>query len=370
MRVGTPGFVPARLVEGREARGLAQTELAELSGIKSQSISHYEQGRQSPSPEALALLSSALALPERYFLKPVEPASGQVHFRSLRPQGRHARLKAEKRLGWVREILNYLRRDVEFPALALPACAVRDSEDTEPIERAAEECRRVMGLGAGPLGDSVLALESAGCIVSRGALDAEIEGSCSFVGEGMAIVMISSEGNRHSLHRLAAAHELGRFVMGDEECADPELHRLRERRAARFARAFLLPRKMFGREVWAPGIDALVSLKKEWGCPLSAMIARCGELGIFDADQVSRAMTNLGRRGWKGSEPWDDREPEAPRLLARSIRLLVEEAGRDAHTILADLCLAAGDIEELAGLPAGYFSEGLVQQAPALRLRV
>ncbi|HKD09788.1 MAG TPA: XRE family transcriptional regulator [Bryobacteraceae bacterium] len=370
MRVGTPGFVPARLVEGREARGLAQTELAELAGIKSQSISHYEQGRQSPSPEALALLSSTLELPERYFLKPVETASGQVHFRSLRPQGRHARLKAEKRLGWVREILSYLRRDVEFPELALPSFSMTDTDDAEAIERAAEECRRAMRLGAGPLGDSVLALESMGCIVSRGALDAEIEGSCSFAGEGIAIVMISSEANRHSQHRLAAAHELGRFVMRHEERPDPELHRLRERQAARFARALLLPRKMFAREVWAPGIDALFSLKKDWGCPLSAMITRCGELGIFDADQVSRAMINLGRRGWKGSEPWDDREAEMPRLLARSIRLLVEEAGRDAHAILADLCFAAADIEELAGLPAGYFSEGSALPAPAVRLRV
>jgi Zn-dependent peptidase ImmA (M78 family) len=227
-----------------------------------------------------------------------------------------------------------------------------------------------MGLGAGPLADSVLALENAGCIVSRAALDAEIEGSCSFFGEGMAVVMISSDANRHSRHRLAAAHELGRLVMRHGECADPDLHRLRERQAARFARAFLLPRKIFAREVWAPGIDALVSLKKEWNCPLPAMIVRCGELGIFDADQVSRAMINLSRRGWKGSEPWDDRDPETPRLLARSIRLLVEEASRDAHTILADLCLAAADIEELAGLPCGYFSEGCVQSSPALRLRV
>ena len=370
MRVGTPGFVPARLVEGREARGLAQTELAELTGIKSQSISHYEQGRQSPSPEALALLSCTLELPERYFLKPVDARSGKVHFRSLRAQCRHARLKAEKRLGWVREILSYLRRDVEFPAFALPSGPVGDPEDAEPIERAAEECRRAMGLGVGPLADSVRALENAGCIVARAALDAELEGSCSFAGTGMAIALISSDANRHSRHRLAVAHELGRFVMEHGESADSELHRLRERQAARFARAFLLPRKIFGREVWAPGLDALVSLKKEWGCPLPAMITRCGELGIFDSDQVSRAMINLGRRGWKGSEPWDDREAEAPRLLARGIRLLVEEAGRDAHSILADLCFAAADVEELVGLPNGYFSEASVQPAPALRLRV
>jgi Zn-dependent peptidase ImmA (M78 family)/transcriptional regulator with XRE-family HTH domain len=374
MRVGTPGFVAARLVEGREARGLAQTELSELTGIKSQSISHYEQGRQSPSPEALALLSTALDLPERYFLKPAEPALGHVRFRSCRPQGRHARLKAERRIGWVREMLCYLRRDVEFPALSLPAFAMAGANDAEAIESAAEECRRSMGLGVGPLADSALAVENAGCVVSRTTLDPEIEGSCSFTDEGTAIIMISSEANCHSRHRLAVAHELGRIVMRPEgglgAQTDPELHKRQERQSARFARAFLLPRRVFGREVWAPGIDALVSLKKDWNCPVSAMIARCGELGIFDHDQVARATINLSRRGWKGAEPWDDREPEMPRLLARGIRLLIEDGGRDVHAVLADLCLAVPDVEELAGLPSGYFSEGSVQPSPSLRLRV
>src|ERR1700739_2797618 len=96
MRVGTPGFVAERLTEAREARGLAQTALAELTGIKSQSISHYEQGRQSPSPEALALLCDKLDLPERYFLQPYPRHSCEgIFFRSFRAQARAERIRAE-----------------------------------------------------------------------------------------------------------------------------------------------------------------------------------------------------------------------------------------------------------------------------------
>src|ERR1700739_2937481 len=113
MRVGTPGFVAERLTEAREARGLAQTALSELTGIKSQSISHYEQGRQSPSPEALSLLCEKLELPERFFLKqrPAFDLRG-VSFRSARPHVRVARLKVERRLGWLREIVMYLKRHI------------------------------------------------------------------------------------------------------------------------------------------------------------------------------------------------------------------------------------------------------------------
>ena len=116
MRVGTPGFVPERLIEAREARELTQTSLSELTGLKSQSISHYEQGRQSPSPEALARLCEKLELPQRYFLNRV-PARGSngIFFRSFSAPARVARLKARRRLGWLNEISGYDGQNVELP---------------------------------------------------------------------------------------------------------------------------------------------------------------------------------------------------------------------------------------------------------------
>jgi Zn-dependent peptidase ImmA (M78 family)/transcriptional regulator with XRE-family HTH domain len=369
MRVGTPGFVAQRLTEAREARGLAQTALSELTGIKSQSISHYEQGRQSPSPEALGLLCEKLEVPERYFLKPLpERDAGPVFFRSPKPHVRTARLKAERRLGWLKEIAAYLRRHVDLPAAAVPDLPVGVSAGAAEIEGAAGTCRQQFRLGSGPLAAVVPMLENLGCIVSRCLAGCESEGACSHWDGGMPCILLSDD--CASRIRFDAAHELGHLAMHRgytaEALGDVDTHRVLEQQADRFARAFLMPARAFGREVWAPTVDALLALKKEWNCPVGAMIARCGEIGAFDADQVRRAQVNLSRRG-QTEEPRG--QTEEPRLLARGIRLLIDARVRDRHGFLTDLSFPAGDIEQLTGLPAGYFSECEVPPAAVLRLR-
>jgi Zn-dependent peptidase ImmA (M78 family)/transcriptional regulator with XRE-family HTH domain len=379
MRVGTPGFVAARLTEAREARGLAQTALSELTGIKSQSISHYEQGRQSPSPEALTLLCEKLEVPQRYFLKPMPPpcVSG-IFFRSYRATARTSRIKTERRLNWLKEIAAYLRSHVDLPTPALPEIPVSpNAPDTGAmeIENAADACRQHFGLGGGPLTGIVGLLENFGCVVSHSVAEDESESACSQSDAGMPYIMLA--GGYAGRMRFDAAHELGHLVMhralqtgGQTGPADPETHRILEQQADRFARAFLLPSRVFGPEVWAPTVDALLSLGKQWNCSVAVMIARCGEIGVFDGDQVRRALVNLTRRGLKSDEPRDNGAAvESPQLLARGIRLLIEAGVRDRHGLLTDLGLSPVDIEALAGLPRNFLSECGVQPPPALKLR-
>jgi len=381
MRVGTPGFVAQRLTEAREARGLAQTALSELTGIKSQSISHYEQGRQSPSPEALILLCEKLDVPERYFLHPLPDHSMRgIFFRSLRPQTKAARIKAERRIGWIKEIVAYLRRHIELPDPAIPnhpVAATAHNSGAE-IESIAEACREQFHLGYGPVAGMVVLAENLGCIVSRGSFDCDAESACSHWDSGGERVkdtpyMLLPVVGGVSQTRFDVAHELGHLVMHrglEPENADPEKHKILEQQADRFARAFLLPARMFGREVWAPTVDALVSLRKQWNCPLSAMIARCGEIGVFSADQARRATANLARRGWKAGEPAEEPVPaETPQLLAGCIRLLIEGGVKDRHTLLTDLSLNPGDIEHLTGLPNHYLSESDRMRPASPRLR-
>jgi Zn-dependent peptidase ImmA (M78 family) len=347
--------------------------LSELTGIKSQSISHYEQGRQSPSPEALALLCEKLELPERYFLQsfPGHSAAG-VFFRSYRPTARAARLKAERRLGWVKEIAGYLRKHIDLPASCVPSHPV-GSDVADQVEEAAKDCRDALKLGLAPLNDTVLLLENTGCIVAGSGIECETEGAYSQWDGGTPFVMLA-DGISSARLRFDAAHELGHMVMhrgmAEAQAEDAETHRKVESQADRFARALLLPAKTFGGEVWAATIDALVSLKKVWNCPVAEMVVRCGEIGVFDKDQVRRALVNHARRGWRTREPHDDEvEPETPRMLARGIRLLIEEGAKQPHSVLTDLGLAAADVEDLAGLPRGYFARSSMQNQTTLRLR-
>lgn len=375
MRVGTPGFVAQRLTEAREARGLAQTALSELTGIKSQSISHYEQGRQSPSPEALLLLCQKLDVPQRYFLRPLPAHSRHgVFFRSLRPQSKAARVKASHRIGWLREVASWLSRLIDLPENTVPdiPVAVSESVPGDEIERVAAACRRQLHLGHGPVNGMVSLAENLGCVVAGNTSECERESACSHFGEDRAYILLAS-GSGGCQTRFDAAHELGHLTMHravEPESVDAETHRILEHQADRFARAFLLPAEAFGREVWAPTVDALLSLRRQWNCPLSAMIARCGEIGVFTPDQVRRASANLARRGWKTGEPPEDPvSGESPQLLARCIRLLIEGDVKDRHEIVTDLSLNAADIESLAGLPPHYLSESSPPRPAALKLR-
>jgi hypothetical protein len=56
-------------------------------------------------------------------------------------------------------------------------------------------------------------------------------------------------------------------------------------------------------------------------------------------------------------------------MLARGIRLLIEEGAKQPHSVLTDLGLAAADVEDLAGLPRGYFARSSMQNQTTLRLR-
>ncbi len=376
MRVGTAGFVGARLTEARQARGLTQTGLSQLTGIRGQSISHYEQGRQSPSPEALEVICEKLDLPERYFLRLVSDLSnGKTRFRSSNSRARLARLQAASRLNWVVEITQYLAQYVDLPAPQIPTLRVPSGTAAADaaIEQAAAMCRQQFDVGSGPVTDMLVLLENAGCTVSQFILDRVLGGSCSCWARGTPYIVLQPRTGVGRL-QLDAAHELGHLVLHRdverEGTQDPELHRILELEADRFARAFLLPERTFGKEVWAATIDALLSLKRQWRCPVEAMIYRCGEIGRFSQDEVRRALINLTRRGWKtGGEPFEDPPPTPPRLLARSMMLLLDEGVRDRHSILTDLGLAAADIEELAGLPAGFFAGHVPQLPQALRLR-
>ena len=171
MRVGTPGFCGSRLTEAREARGLSQASLAELAQIKPQSVSQYEQGKQSPSPETLEVICEKLNLPERYFLRPVpEHSIERITFRSLSSATKTARVRAQRRLGWLKEIVAYLRAYIEFPAVNMPAFNLPDDPTKitmSQIEGIADECRSYWNLGFGPLKDVVLLLENAGVILAR-----------------------------------------------------------------------------------------------------------------------------------------------------------------------------------------------------------
>ena len=84
MRVGTPGFVPERLVEARAARRVqSMKELALMLGVSPSSVSRWETGKQAPEADALTELAKALRVRREFFLRPVFDSPRPMFYRKL-----------------------------------------------------------------------------------------------------------------------------------------------------------------------------------------------------------------------------------------------------------------------------------------------
>jgi Zn-dependent peptidase ImmA (M78 family)/DNA-binding XRE family transcriptional regulator len=367
MRPGTHGFSGGRLLEAREARGIPAAQLAGVIGVSRQAVSQYEHGLQSPSPETMARIGVALDLPITFFLRDegLAPAAA-IFYRSLSSATKQARRASERRFGWLRDAVAFLQEFVDFPAINLPQRQYaggfeRLSDDD--VEQIATEARRFWGLGDGPITNVVWLLENNGIVVSRQLLRAAELDAFSHYDERPYVVL--GDDKRCAVRsRFDAAHELAHLLLHQkvttEQLTQADVFRKVEDQANRFASAFLLPKQSFF-EVARRGLslEALRSAKEKWRVAISCMIMRASQLGLLNEYRQQRLWINYSRRKWRRQEPLDDRlEPEQPRLLKRSCELIVSNGVVSKQDFSARLYLPNHDVEELLGLPSGFFHEG------------
>jgi Zn-dependent peptidase ImmA (M78 family)/DNA-binding XRE family transcriptional regulator len=364
MRVGTFGFIGARLTQARQARGINGTELADLLGVSPQSVSQYEHGKQSPSPEMLSLISDKLNVPLSYFTRDIGPdEANPIYWRGRTTATRSARDRAEIRLIWIREIIDYLSIFFEFPRLDIPAFDLpKDFREisTDDLEDAASHARSHWQIADGPMPDILLEMENNGIIVSRiyvGAekLDAFSQWSSS---HKVPFVVLGRDKASAVRQRFDAAHELAHICL--HRNIDPKRlntasdYKILEDQAHYFASSFLLPPNEFANDLWTPTLDGMLALKERWKVSVGAMIKRCETLDIVDEEGARRLWINYNRRGWRKTEPFDGKiEKERPRLLRRSVSQLLADREQTVSQILTALPFAAKDIEELCDLDAG-----------------
>ena len=235
----------------------------------------------------------------------------------------------------------------------------------QDIETMAHECRVVWELGGGPITDVLLVLENAGVVVIKEELGSvRMDGLSNWSAtDNRPYALIARDKDTCVRSRMDAAHELGHLVL--HRGIDPKVlnssadFREIERQAFDFAGAFLMPAESFAAEVWAPSLNAFLALKERWKASVAAMIKRCSSLHMLGEEYERRLWKHYGSRGWRRSEPLDgELEVENPRLLSRSVQLLVDEKVRDRRSLLSDFRLHAEDVEALCGLESGYMIEG------------
>jgi len=373
---GSPGFIGERLRQAREARGLTAISLSELLGISRQAISLYETGNVTPQPDILFQIADKLHLPISFFLTEIQKTNDKpVFFRSLSAAAKLDRGRGNVKLDWLMSlILPYLRLMVSFPEVNIPPNVFQDitTISQRKIEEVAANTRKYWGLGKGPISNIVLLLENNGVIIVRSNLSSPALDAFSTwnMVDNTPYIILGSDKGSPTRSRFDAAHELGHLILHrnieKSKLNNTHFFKLIEQQANYFASAFLVPPEALADDYTVPTLDALLLLKERWRVSVGMLIMTIANLGFVNEEHEKRLWINYNRRGWKKSEPREDKIPmENPVLLERACRLIIKENVKTAQNILNEIPLAEADIEELMNLEDGF----LKPSQPVLSLR-
>lgn len=368
MTRGVENFQPLRLQQALATRGLTQGQLANLVGISPSTISKWMKEDLKHSPEAgtLERLAESLNLSVEWFTRPQPSPVSAPLYRSNAQALKTARAKLKGRIEWLHEMAQLLNQFADYPKVNLPDFAFLEPEaiGKADIEFAAEACRSMWQLGQTPIQDLMLAAEGAGIIVAREETEiSAIEGLSCWVNDpdgARPFVLLSADKANAFRSRFDLAHEIGHLVLHRHvpDGPTPERYRLMEKQAHDFAGALLLPSQTFAADVRIPvSLDSLLVLKQKWGVSVAAMVMRLAALDLIDEEDKLNLYKRRSSRWGAKAEPGDDkRTPESPRLLRRTIELLVGAGVMPTEGLPRFIGISERDIEQLAGLREGYFS--------------
>lgn len=369
-----------RLRNARVYNGISLTDLAGKTNISKQSISLYENGKNTPDYEKIQVLSRELGFPIDYFFQAdkIKTYTETTYFRSQSTATKKGRASQSVKLEFVAQMYEVLLNYVDFPAYNDPQVEFEGFEDPlecqseeaiNEIEEAANKVRNCFGVTEGPIKDLQYVLERNGILVTGFPTNADKIDAFSqrtIVDNADVFLIAVSLGKQFSECRIRfdMAHELGHIVLHpwseDIESLSKDEFKNRERQANMFASALLLPRDSFLKDVmqYPTDLNYYQHLKKKWKVSIQAMIMRANQLNAITSNQSQYLFRQISKNGWKLAEPGDVSGKLNESIFQGAIDLLFENHVLSPASLLMDfkrhgISLYPNVIEELLYLKKG-----------------
>ena len=294
----------ARAKEGLSLRGLA-AKMNHL--VTAQAIGRYERDECTPSSpvfyslvEALDISSSFLSSIERFSVR-------SIQYRKNISRKKKDVAKVEALIAdsmeryWIVE--SFL--GINSHSWDKWSDFQRSIAHLSEAESSADDLRTLWSLGKESIAQLDEVLESKGIKILRIEMPTfDSLGVRVFRDESTWVpVFLLKDHEPGERQRLALARELGHLLLEAEGKLNPA------RMADRFARSFLIPSEAIqqyaGKKRNDIGWDELFDLKRIFGVPVSILINRCEELGIFGKPLSRRLLIECDKYGLK-----DGRSPE------------------------------------------------------------
>jgi Zn-dependent peptidase ImmA (M78 family)/transcriptional regulator with XRE-family HTH domain len=291
-------FSPGRLSLARKRRRLTAKALAEKAGLVPDTISRLENGVHPPDAMTVARLAAAVEFPVGFFEQdpPEDIDTDAVSFRSfskMSARERDAAISAGvlglELSAWVED------------RFSLPNPDLLDlSYETDP-DVSATSLRQYWSLGERPIGSILGLLETKGVRIFSLSENTAAVNAFSFWRDNKPFIFLNNFKPAES-SIFDAAHELGHLVM--HKHGDPKGNRSSEREADRFASVFLMPerdlRATLSRRMT---VDNIITAKRRWRVSAMTLSYRMNTLGLLSTWQYKSTCIELGKRGYRSSEP-------------------------------------------------------------------
>jgi Zn-dependent peptidase ImmA (M78 family) len=122
--------------------------------------------------------------------------------------------------------------------------------------------------------------------------------------------------------------------------------------ANRFASAFLMPRRAFGREFRSTSSFSwphIFSLKRRWRTSASAIVRRAYELGLLGAVEYRKAYKYMAWKKWPTTGEPEEPSFQSPELLSTALDSLGTKVELTAEELCKELHFTAGTFKDVTG---------------------